>query len=413
MSSINPQGYKYGVSPVNENPFWEEEGPAGATVTATASVDAETGTPRVSVEKTENEAGDINFDFAFHNLKGETGATGATGAQGPQGETGPQGPKGDKGDKGDTGETGPQGPQGPQGIQGIQGIQGETGPQGAQGEQGIQGPAGPAGPQGPAGQGGLQPWQSYYSLLVNNRIASIIQQFCINVADWTEFEVLEYDSSEDKYNLVPLVLNAQISDVAGPSNLTITKHGYKTTGSNGDCYMPLPITGIYVVAPSLHFTRHSQDSLILDDGEVNLIFDTGEIVDNSGNNHIGDLESGYNLKGDVIHQKPMITLTTPTTKPKLSFNLDTNQAKIFVSGYSGNGTFVSYDDTNGWLSYGVSGMHVDMANNITSGPYIIRYRTEGEITINRTGAVIEHSYSMPNSAGSLTPSIGLEVNNDN
>lgn len=144
MSSINPQGYKYGVSPVNENPFWEDPTPgADATITATASVDAETGTPRVSVEKTEDpETGDINFDFAFHNLKGEQGERGEQGIQGIQGETGP---------RGEAGPAGPQGPQGEPGSQGPQGIQGETGPQGPQGE------AGATGPQGPAGADGVTP----------------------------------------------------------------------------------------------------------------------------------------------------------------------------------------------------------------------------------------------------------------
>ena len=66
-SNINPQGYEYGLSPVNNNPFWEDETPgADAEITATASVDDQVGTPRVSVEKTQ-EGNDINFDFAFHN----------------------------------------------------------------------------------------------------------------------------------------------------------------------------------------------------------------------------------------------------------------------------------------------------------------------------------------------------------
>lgn len=86
-----------------------------ATINATASVDATTGTPSVTVTKTTAQ-GIVTFNFAFSHLKGETGATGPQGPQGPAGETGatgPQGPKGDTGETGATGATGPQGPAGP------------------------------------------------------------------------------------------------------------------------------------------------------------------------------------------------------------------------------------------------------------------------------------------------------------
>lgn len=52
-----------------------EGGSGGQTVTgATASVDANTGTPEVSVALQEG-----NLNFTFKNLKGETGAKGADG----------------------------------------------------------------------------------------------------------------------------------------------------------------------------------------------------------------------------------------------------------------------------------------------------------------------------------------------
>lgn len=92
-----------------------------ATINATASVDATTGTPSVTVTKTTAQ-GVVTFNFAFSHLKGETGATGPQGPQGPAGETG---------------ATGPQGPAGERGA---------TGPQGPAGETGATGPQGPAGP---------------------------------------------------------------------------------------------------------------------------------------------------------------------------------------------------------------------------------------------------------------------------
>lgn len=124
---VSPQGYSYGKDPKADNPFWTDD-EVKKEITATASVDNSTGTPSVDVTKN-----GYNFDFSFHNLKGEKGDKGDTGATGPQGE---------RGETGATGATGPQGETGPQGPQGLQGPQGPVGPQGPQGEAGPQGPVG-------------------------------------------------------------------------------------------------------------------------------------------------------------------------------------------------------------------------------------------------------------------------------
>lgn len=116
-------------------------------IKADATVDDNTGTPSVAVEKmgtTENP----KFTFKFKNLKGLKGDTGARGQQGPQGEQGVAGPQGPKGD---TGERGPQGLKGDTGARGPQGLKGDTGPQGPKGDTGPRGPQGIQGPQGPPG----------------------------------------------------------------------------------------------------------------------------------------------------------------------------------------------------------------------------------------------------------------------
>ena len=72
-----------------------ETGAAAGFGTPTATVDANVGTPSVTITASGANTAKV-FNFAFHNLKGQKGDTGS---QGPQG---PQGPKGETGATGTT-----------------------------------------------------------------------------------------------------------------------------------------------------------------------------------------------------------------------------------------------------------------------------------------------------------------------
>ena len=145
----------------------EEGGGSGVTphVTATASVNDQTGVPGVTVVRTGSDAAP-NFDFNFVNLKGETGAQGI---QGIQGLPGSQGIPGERGPRGFTGQTGATGPAGSDGYSPIVAISTLTDPDGHRititDEQhplgqsfdvmdGIDGSDGSQGPQGPQGNPG-------------------------------------------------------------------------------------------------------------------------------------------------------------------------------------------------------------------------------------------------------------------
>ena len=82
-----------------------ETGPAGATGAAgvaagfgkpTATVDATSGTPAVTVQASGPDTAKV-FAFSFTGLKGEKGDTGAQGPKGEKGDAGARGPQGPAG----------------------------------------------------------------------------------------------------------------------------------------------------------------------------------------------------------------------------------------------------------------------------------------------------------------------------
>ena len=133
-----------------------ETGAAAGFGTPTASVDANVGTPSVTVTSSGTNTSKV-FNFSFKNLKGAKGDTGATGADGTTWLTGTATPTPAQGKDGDwylntancdiyqkaSGAWSKKGNiKGAQGIQGIQGVKGDTGKQGIQGIQGEKGDPG-------------------------------------------------------------------------------------------------------------------------------------------------------------------------------------------------------------------------------------------------------------------------------
>lgn len=90
---VGPQGPKGETGPAGA------DGAAGAAAgfgTPTATVDATSGTPAVTVQASGPDTAKV-FAFSFTGLKGEKGDTGAQGPAGEKGDTGAQGPQGPAG----------------------------------------------------------------------------------------------------------------------------------------------------------------------------------------------------------------------------------------------------------------------------------------------------------------------------
>lgn len=90
---VGPQGPKGETGPAGA------DGAAGAAAgfgTPTATVDATSGTPAVTVQASGPDTAKV-FAFSFTGLKGEKGDTGAQGPKGEKGDTGAQGPQGPAG----------------------------------------------------------------------------------------------------------------------------------------------------------------------------------------------------------------------------------------------------------------------------------------------------------------------------
>lgn len=277
--AISPQGYKYNLDPASTHPFWDTEGQAIDTLTATASVDGTTGSPSVTVTKTASEDGGSNFDFKFTGLKGETGATGATGAQGEPGATGATGAQGEKGD------TGAQGAPGVSPVVTSTGstesgalagtVTGADGTEisiynGAQGEKGEKGETGATGATGAAGKDATIP---------DNLIAEINDSITENTTDGYDKHTLKETENGGTINDIGsfYIARKQITGASIADNV-ISMPYVSQDGTTGTDTITLPASG------GSTLTAHSVSSLTYND----LIEKAGQIIyyKDGNNNHL-------------------------------------------------------------------------------------------------------------------------------
>lgn len=90
---VGPQGPKGDAGPAGAD---GADGAAAGFGTPTATVDATSGTPAVTVQASGPDTAKV-FAFSFTGLKGEKGDTGAQGPAGEKGDTGARGPQGPAG----------------------------------------------------------------------------------------------------------------------------------------------------------------------------------------------------------------------------------------------------------------------------------------------------------------------------
>lgn len=390
---ISPQGYTYGEDPKADNPFWSDDEVVDQ-ITATASVDDTSGTPAVTVTKS-----NYNFNFSFTGLKGEQGEQGIQGEPGATGETGPQGEQGPAGPQGETGATGATGPQGPAGEDGqspavvstgatgsgeaagtitgadgtvitvYNGAQGEQGPQGEKGETGATGAQGPQGEQGPAGSDAdISTCVTNVSVTNTDGVYDIKQTI-----DGTESEVGQIN--------VPNIDNllAEVTDsVVENTTSGYDYHTVKETENNG----AQNDVGSFYLA-------RNQITALNSDGSFTTVDQSG--IEGTGSISLpGELKSGF-FSGSITR-----SLST-TSNLKLSLNL--LKYRIYSSTLGGYTDYSTYGDSI-YLGYMINGEFVAYCTQPFT--YSCNYTgTDGTVTsVSGTGFIVPQPSGMSYWSGS-------------